>query len=192
MATTSTKSDSTTPAVTPPQRSLGKRLFVRFVILLLLVAVGGFSFLYYRSNRLIKSEPYQAAMKYVTNSKLLKEKVGEPVVAVGLLESLRDGSNVSENDAQLQFKMLSPKGPIEVLGSGRKRDDVWSIQSLSVTLPHEQEKLNLMSEVLLDTAGDTPKFDPNAQSQKADVKIDLPTPGNDIKIDIGELPTVPE
>jgi hypothetical protein len=88
--------------------------------------------------------------------------------------------------------MLSPKGPLEVLGSGRKRDNVWSIQSLMVTLPGGSEKVNLMSEVVLDTAGDTPKFDPNQQPQKSDTKIDLPMPGTDIKIDLGEIPTVPE
>lgn len=192
MATTKAKSGTTTSPVTPPKSSLWKRLLMRLVTLLLIVAMGGFGFFCYRSNRLIKSEPYQAALKYVTGSKLLKAKVGEPLTEAGFLESLLDGSNVSENDAQLQFKMLSPQGPIKVLGGGRKRDNVWSITSLSVLLPDEKEKLNLMPEVNLDTAGDTPKFDPNKQPEKNETKIDLPTPGTDIKIDLGELPTVPE
>jgi hypothetical protein len=161
-------------------------------MLLVLIAVGGFGFLYYRSNRLIKSEPYQAALKYVTESKLVKEKVGEPLVQAGLLDNLRDGSNVSDNDAQLQFKMFSPMGPIEVLGSGRKRDNEWSIQNLSVRVPNQQEPLNLTPEVLLKTSGDTPKFNPNEQPPKIDAKIELPMPGTDIKIDLGEIPSLPE
>ncbi len=76
MATTTTKSGTATPAVTSPSGSLWKRLFVRLMLLVVLVAVGGFAFLYYRSNRLVQSEPYQAALKYVTESKLVKEKVG--------------------------------------------------------------------------------------------------------------------
>ncbi len=59
-------------------------------------------------------------------------------------------------------------------------------------LPNEKEKLNLMSEVMVDTAGDTPKFDPTQQPQKSDTKIELPMSGTDIKIDLGDLPTVPE
>lgn len=189
MATTTTKSGTATPAVTPPQRSLWKRMLVRLVMLLLIVAVGGFGYLYYRSNRLIKSEPYQAALKFVTESKLVKEKVGEPLVPAGLLDNLRDGSNVSESDAQLQFKMMSPKGAIEVSGSGRKRDNDWSIQNLAVLLPGEKEKLSLMSEVNLVTAGDTPKFDANNPPAKAPTDVKLVDPA-DLKFD--EIPMPPQ
>lgn len=193
MATTTAKSGTTPPAVTPQRGSLWKRLLVRLVLLMVLVAVGGFGFLYFRANRLVQSEPYQAALKYVTQSKLVKDKVGEPLAQAGFIDFLRDGSNVSDNDAQLQFKVISPQGPIEVLGSGRKRDNAWSIQSLSVTLPNSTERLNLMSEIIVDTAGDTPKFNPNEQPPKNEIKIDLPPPDTDIKIEIpGDLPTIPE
>jgi len=197
MATTTVKPGTTTPAVTPPKRSLWKRLLVRLVMLLLVAAVGGAGYLYYRSNRLIKSEPYQAALKYVTESKLVKQRVGEPLVAAGLLENLRDGSNVTEDgktgEAQLQFKMMSPKGPVEVSGRGRKFDDVWSITDLAVKLPGETEKLSLKSEVEVDTAKETPKFDATKPPEKVETKIDLPPPGTDIKIDLpSDLPMVPE
>jgi hypothetical protein len=193
MATTTVKSGTTTPAVTPPKRSLWKRLLVRLVMLLLVAALGGAGYLYYRSNRLIKSIPYQAALKYVTESKLVKERVGEPLVSAGFLENLRDGSNVTEDgktgEAQLHFKMMSPKGAIEVSGQGRKLDDVWSIIDLAVLLPGEKEKLSLKSEVEVETAKDTPKFDATKPPEKIKTDVKLVDP-KELKFD--DLPTVPQ
>ncbi len=48
------------PCCHAAKRQLVEAVIVRLVILVVLVAVGGFAFLYYRSNRLINSEPYQA------------------------------------------------------------------------------------------------------------------------------------
>ena len=197
MATTTSKTGTATPAVTPPQRRLWKRLLGRLVLLLLVVAIGGAGYLYYRSNRLVKSEPYQAAIKFVSNSKLVKAKVGEPVEPLGFLQNLNDGSSITEEgefgEAQLQFKMMSPGGPLEVSGSARKRDNVWSIINLAVLLPKGKERLSLMSEVNLETAADTPKFDASKPSEKIETKINLPPAESEIKIDLpSDLPMVPE
>lgn len=197
MATTKTVPKTSTTETQPMKRSLWKRLLLRVVMVLLLAALGGAGYLYYRANRLITSQPYQDAVKFVTNSKLVKDKVGEPLQTVGILQNLNNGSSINEEgefgEAQLQFKMLSPRGQIEVSGGGRKRDNSWSITSLQVLVPGDRERLNLMSEVNKETAGDTPKFDPNKQPEKVETKINLPPPETDIKIEIpGDLPTVPE
>lgn len=194
MATSTAKPETTTEAK-PAKRSLWKRLLVRFILLLLVAAVGGASYLYYRSNRLIKSEPYQAALKYVTNSKILKEKVGEPLVTAGILEDLRNGSSVTDEgnsgEAQIQFKLISPKGILVVHGAGRKRDGTWALNDLAVEVPGEKDHVSLNSEVEVDTAKETPKFDPTKPQEQIKVP-DLPPPSSDIKIEIPDLPTIPQ
>ncbi len=189
MTTNTTKNEQKSTDAPPVKRSLWKRLLIRLVLLLLVAAIGGAGYWCYRSYRLINSEPYQAALKYVHNSKILKEKVGGPLVNAGFLENLRDeGSNVIDNgdagEAQIRFNMMSPKGPISVAGAGRKDKGEWAITDLTVMIPGN-ERVNLYSEVQLDTAKDTPLFDPN---KKEEIKQPvLPTPNTDIKI---ELPSM--
>ena len=185
MTTSTTKPEQKSTEAPPLKRSLWKRLLIRLVLVLLVAAVGGAGYVYYRSYRIISSEPYQAAMKYVINSKILKGKVGEPLVTAGFLENLRDGSSVTDNgdvgEAQIRFNVMSPKGPVNVTGAGRKDKGEWAITDLTVMIPGN-ERVNLYSEVLLDTGGDTPKFDP---TKKEDIKQPvLPETSNDIKIEI--------
>lgn len=195
MATTTAKS-GTTPAETPPRRSLWKRLLGRLVLLILVAAVGGGGYLYYRSNHLIKSEPYQAVLKFVNESEIVKDKVGGPLHEAGFLEKLQNSSSITEEgergEALIKFTLQSPRGPLEVQSNGRKLANEWSITSLMVRFPGEQDNTSLLAEVHRKTAGETPKFDPTKAPEKIDTKIDLPTPGTDIKIDLGDLPTVPE
>jgi hypothetical protein len=195
MTTSTAKSESQSPNTQPAKRSLWKRLLLRLVMVLLLAAIGGAGYLYYRSNRLIKSEPYQAALKYVMASNILKEKVGEPLTSAGFIEDLRNGSNVTEEgnsgEAQIQFKMTSPKGLIKVSSAGRKRDGTWAINDLAVEIPGEKDKVSLNAEVEVDTAKETPKFDPNKTPEKIITPV-LPSTSGDIKIEIPDLPAVPQ
>jgi hypothetical protein len=186
MTASTTKTDLKSTESSPVKRSLWKRLLIRLVLLLFVAAIGGAGYLYYRSARLINSEPYQAALKYVLNSKILKKEVGEPLVTAGFLEDLRNGSSVTDEgnigEAQIQFKMASPKGLIAVAGQGRKRDGSWAIQDLSVEIPGMKDRISLNAEVEVDTARDTPLFDPN---KKEEIKQPvLPTPNTDIKIEL--------
>ena len=186
MTTNTTKTEPKSTDVTPAKRSLWKRLLIRLVLVLFVAAIGGAGYFYYRSARLINSEPYQAALKYVLNSKILKEKVGEPLTTAGFLEDLRNGSSVTEEgnsgEAQIQFKIASPKGLLAVAGQGRKRDGTWAIQDLSVEIPGIKDRVSLNAEVELDTAKDTPLFDPNKKEEfKQPV---LPETSNDIKIEV--------
>ena len=193
MATTTVKPETTPPAATPVKRSLWKRILVRLVLLLLVATVGGAGYLYYRSNRLIQSEPYQQALKFVTESQLVKQKIGGPLTEASLLEQLRNGSSVTDEgergEASIQFPLLSPRGPIDVQASARKLDNEWSIQTLQVKLPGEKEPLILTSEVLLKTAGETPKFDATKPVPKVETDVKLVDP-TELKFD--DIPMPPK
>ncbi len=192
MATSTAKTGTTAPESTPAKRSLWLRMLVRLVLLLLVVAIGGAGYLYYRSNRLIQSEPYQQALRFVRESELVKKKIGGPLTEASFMEQLRNGSSVTDEgergEASIQFPLTSPRGPIDVQASARKHDNEWSIQSLQVTLQDEKEPLILTSEVLLKTASETPKFDATKPVEKVETKIDLPSPDSDIKIEIPDIP----
>jgi hypothetical protein len=196
MATTSPKSGTTTSAVTPLQRSLWKRLLVGFVMLLLLVAVGGFGFLYYRSNQLINSEPYQAVLKFVTESETVKSKLTGPLTEPSFMDNLRNSSTLPAEgeraEALIKMTLLSNNQPLDVQSTVMKENTDWVIKDLNVRFPGEQQGTSLRKELSLKYGGDTPKFDPNQQPKTNDTKINLPPPDTDIKIDIGDLPTVPE
>lgn len=196
MATTTATPGTATPAVTPPPRALWKRLLLRLVMLLVLLAVGGFGYLYYRSNQLINSEPYQAVLKFVRESETVKSKLTHPLAEPSFIDNMRNSSTLPEEGARaealIKMTLLSNNQPLDVQSTVMKTNNDWVIKDLNIRFPGEQEGTSLRKELSLKYGDDTPKFDPNQQPKPNDTKINLPPPDTDIKIDIGDVPTVPE
>lgn len=94
------------------------------------------------------SVPYTVGMENLIKNKLVIEALGEPIEANGMFQgNIR--YNDDEGNADLKVPVKGPKGEATLLIIAVMNDDVWTYNTMEVTISDTNEIINLLETIKL-------------------------------------------
>ena len=115
------------------------------LIVLLVLGVGA---LFFGVNKVLtSSEPYQYALDKAFENTAVKQVLGEPLEASGIMNGNISTSNRG-GEVDLSIPIKGPKGDANIIITGDKIDGEWVYEDLYVIIKESREKINLLDKTL--------------------------------------------
>ncbi len=130
-------------------------------VLIVAAAVAGIMVYDRYVGRLLRSEPYQAALRLIQNDAKAQDELGTPIKdATSILNRvLPSGSIYSDakgsGEATLLFRVSGPKGQADALVKARRTNGKWDVNSVDLTLASGNK-------LAVEVPAEAPLFNPGA------------------------------